>query len=307
MNEITELVVVGSLNMDLIMRAPRVPDAGETILGGEFSTAPGGKGANQAVAAARLGGKVAMVGRVGQDAFGRTLVDGLERDQIRTEWVRTDPGISSGTALILLEHGGENRIIVASGANMKLTPQDMDTSATVIRNAKYLITQLEIPVETVSRAIEIAKSAQAGVILNPAPAQPLPQELLRQVDVLIPNAGEAALLAGLPKGTDPKTAADRLLEMGSRAVVITLGGKGALVASKEGKEIVPPFKTSVVDTTAAGDAFVGGLSVALAEGQSLREAVRWGNAAGALAVTRLGAQPSLPTREELFNRLKTEG
>jgi ribokinase len=299
-----DVVVVGSLNMDLIFRTPRVPEAGETLLGGSFDTAFGGKGANQAVAAARLGPRVAMVGRVGDDSFGPSLRRGLEDDGIDTAHVRVDDEASTGTALILLEESGENRIVVASGANFAVAPGDVEAAAELIRGAQILLLQLEVPLPAVRRAVEIAHEAGVRVILNPAPAQVLPEALLQGVDILAPNQVEATMLAELPDDTPPEEAARALRETGAGVVVVTLGGEGALLLSDEGAQRVPAFPTEVVDTTAAGDAFMGGLAAALIEGLPLEEAVRWGNAAGSLASSKLGAQPSLPTREALEKRLE---
>ena len=305
-----EIVVVGSLNMDLIFRTPRIPAAGETLLGGEFDTAFGGKGANQAVAAARLGTKVAMVGKVGRDEFGPALVSGLRQDNIDTSQISTARESATGVALILLEASGENRIIVASGANLDLSTAEIEAAADLIQQAQLLLLQLEVSVTSVTRAAQLAHEAGVRVILNPAPAQPnLPAELLQKVDILIPNEGEAALLAGLP----PESASERkmqekaarlLLDSGVQTVVTTLGSRGALVTQESGLEHIPPYPTQVVDTTAAGDSFVGGLAAALVAGKSLEEAVRWGNAAGSLACSQLGAQPSLPTRAALMKKLQ---
>jgi ribokinase len=293
------IAVVGSLNMDLVVRSPRIPLPGETIIGGEFHTAPGGKGANQAVAAARLGGRVSMVGRVGSDAFAQSLLDGLAADGVDHVFVRQDPDAATGVAFIVVDDAGENSIVVASGANMRLSPADVDAAEAVIADADVLLVQLEVPLAVVARAAEVAHAHGATVVLNPAPACPLPQGLLSLIDVLIPNESETALLTHLPVGDRPESeaAAMRLRELGVDTVVLTLGERGALLVGEEQREFIPAFEVTPVDTTAAGDAFVGGFAVALAEGRSLADAVRWGNAAGALATTKLGAQPSLPTRQ----------
>jgi len=292
------VTVVGSLNMDLVARSPRIPRPGETILGGEFRTAPGGKGANQAVAAARMGGQVSMVGRVGSDAFAQSLLDGLAADGIDHAYVMRDPEAATGVALIVVDDRGENSIVVASGANMRLSPADVDAAEAAIAAADVLLLQLEVPLEVVVRAAEVGRAHGATVILNPAPACPLPPELLSLIDVLIPNESETALLTHLPVGdrAEIEAAALALRELGVDTVVLTLGEQGALLVEKGKQEVVPAFEVTPVDTTAAGDAFVGGFAVALAEGRSLADAVRWGNAAGALATTQLGAQPSLPAR-----------
>jgi len=293
------ITVVGSLNMDLVVRSPRIPQPGETIIGGEFRTAPGGKGANQAVAAARLGGQVSMVGRVGNDAFARSLVNGLAADGVDHAFVIQDPKAATGVAFIVVDDAGENSIVVASGANMRLSPADVDAAEAAISAADVLLVQLEVPLTAVVQAARAAHAHGAMVILNPAPACPLPHELLSLVDVLVPNESETALLTRLPVGALPEieAAAMALCDLGVDTVMLTLGEQGALLVEKGETELVPAFEVTPVDTTAAGDAFVGGFALALAEGRSLTDAVRWGNAAGALATTKLGAQPSLPTRK----------
>jgi ribokinase len=295
------IAVVGSLNMDLVIRSPRIPRPGETILGGELHTVPGGKGANQAVAAARLGAQVSMIGRVGQDAFAAPLLENLVADGIDHAFVLQDGEAATGVALIVVDDNGENSIVVSSGANMQLFPADAEAAESAIAAADLLILQLEVPLETVIRSAELARIHGVKVVLNPAPAQPLPAELLSMVDVLVPNESEAALLTGLPTGTQTEVAkaVEALLGSGVGTVILTLGERGALPARKGEMQVVPAFDVEPVDTTAAGDAFVAGLAVALAEGRDLYEAVRWGNAAGGLAATKLGAQTSLPTRQAL--------
>lgn len=303
------IVVAGSLNMDLLIRAPRIPRPGETIIGGAFHTVPGGKGANQAVAAARLGTQVSMVGRVGRDAFGETLLGNLEEDGIEHDFVVQDGEAATGVALIVVDDNGENSIVVSSGANMRLSPADVEAAEAVIAAADVLILQLEVPLESVIRSAELARGHGVRVVLNPAPARPLPDRLLSLVDVLVPNETEAALLTGLPVGTqeEAEAAAGALLGSGVDTVILTLGERGALPAHAGEMRVSPAFKVQPVDTTAAGDAFVAGLAVALAEGKGLDEAVRWGNAAGGLATTRLGAQPSLPSREAVEQLLAGGG
>ena len=301
------IAVVGSLNMDLVTRTPRIPQPGETIIGSDFRTVPGGKGANQAVAAARLGIQVSMVGRVGRDAFAQPLLDNLAAAGVDHTFVTQDPGAATGVALIVVDDAGQNSIVVASGANAHLSPADVDAAESTIAAAAALLLQLESPLETVTRAAEIARAHGVTVILNPAPAHPLPAKLLSMVDVLIPNESETALLTGLPvdSQTEAEAAAAALRELGVGTVILTLGERGALLAREDGAEYLAAFEVTPVDTTAAGDAFVGGFAVALAEGRTLAEAVRWGNATGALATTKLGAQPSLPTRQELEALLST--
>jgi ribokinase len=293
--------------MDLVARAPRMPRPGETIIGGGFHTVPGGKGANQAVAAARLGARVSMVGRVGQDAFAKPLLDNLAAAGVDHTFVGRDPEAATGVALIVVDDAGQNSIVVASGANMQLSPADVERAETAISVADVLLLQLESPVETVNRAAELARAHGVMVVLNPAPACPLPASLLSLVDVLIPNESETALLTRLPVSdrAEVEAAAVALRDLGVGTLILTLGERGALLAQEEGVSLFPAFQVTPVDTTAAGDAFMGGFAVALAEGQALEDAVRWGNAAGALATTKLGAQPSLPVRQDLQAMLVT--
>jgi ribokinase len=294
--------------MDLVARAPRIPQPGETIIGRDFHTLPGGKGANQAVAAARLGAAVTMVGRVGGDAFARLLLDNLAASGVDHTFVIQDSGAATGVALIVVDAAGQNSIVVASGANMRLSPADVEAAEAAIAAADVLLLQLETPLETVTRAAQMAHAHGVTVILNPAPAQPLPPALLSLVDVLVPNESETALLTGLPIDSRARieAAAGALMASGADAVILTLGERGALLAQAGGTQAFPAFRVTAVDTTAAGDAFMGGLAVALAEGQSLAESIHWGNAAGALAATRLGAQPSLPARRAV-EKLLAEG
>lgn len=301
-----KIVVLGSSNTDMIVKMERLPKPGETLLGGEFLTAAGGKGANQAVAAARAGGNVTFVARVGRDAFGDQAVAGFVKEGIHVEYVLRDKKAPSGIALILVGSRGENSIAVAQGANGKLSPADVKKAKATIADAAVLVVQLETPFESVQAAVEIAAKAGVPVILNPAPAQPLSDELLKCVSVLTPNETEAELLTGIKVNSDAGAgkAADKLLAKGVETVVITLGGRGALLASKSGKRLVPSFPVQAVDTTAAGDTFNGALAVALAEGKSVDQAVYFGNAAAALSVTRAGAQASTPTRKEIEKFLK---
>jgi len=295
------IVVVGSSNTDMILQMAHVPRPGETILGGEFSMAAGGKGANQAVGAARAGGQVTFIGRVGDDMFGEQAVKGFVADGINVDHVVRDKEAASGVALIFVAEDGENSIGVASGANGRLSPDDVAKAKGAIASADVLVMQLETPLETVQAAAQIASAAGVRVILNPAPAQPLAGDLLKRVSILTPNESEAELLTGV-KVEDESSAAQAariLLAKGIETVLVTLGPKGAFVASTESNELVPGFQVKAVDTTAAGDVFNGALAVALAEGQPLTDAVRFANAAAALSVTKLGAQPSAPKRAEI--------
>ncbi|NOX63919.1 MAG: ribokinase [Chloroflexi bacterium] len=297
----TRITVIGSLNMDLVARSPRIPTPGETIIGREFRTAPGGKGANQAVAAARLGGRVSMVGCVGQDAFGDALLENLSANRVDHRFVRRADAAATGVAIIVVDDSGENSIVVLSGANNQLSPQDVETAESLIAQSEVLLLQLESPLESVIRAAQLGRKHGVTVILNPAPARALPVELFKLVDILIPNETETAMLTGMTPTTESEweEAARALRDLGVGAVIVTLGKRGALISRPGDVRRAPAFEVTPVDTTAAGDAFVGGFAVALAEGETFAEAVRWGSAAGALATTRFGAQPSLPTRSEL--------
>lgn len=294
----SDILVVGSLNADLVVRAPRFPAPGETISGGDLATIPGGKGANQAVAAARQGVRVSMLGRVGKDNFGDFLLANLQANQVDTTLVQRDDA-ATGTAIIVVDANGQNSIVLSPGANGQVRPADVDPAS--LPRPKLVLLQLEIPLESVIHAAAVGRGLGARVLLNPAPARPLPDELIAQTDFLIPNETELSLLTGQPV-TDiasAESAARTLLAKGVQTVIVTLGANGALVVTPEKTTHVPPFHVDVVDTTAAGDAFIGGFSAALLRGLALEEAVRHGNACGALAATQFGAQPSLPTAEEV--------
>jgi ribokinase len=295
------IVVVGSSNTDMIVKVDRIPSPGETVLGGHFMTAPGGKGANQAVAAARAGASVTLVAKLGEDAFGEQALAGFRRDGIDVSHVITDPKSASGVALIYVDKQGENSIAVASGANARLTPAEVRRAAKSMEQAKVVLFQLETPLETVEAGAAAARKAGAKVLLNPAPACALPPSLLKQVDILTPNESEAELLTGVSvwSAASARLAARRLLEAGVATVIITMGARGALVATHCEETLVPGFKVKAVDSTAAGDIFNGALATALAEGRSLVDAARFANGAAAISVTRSGAQPSAPYREEI--------
>jgi len=295
------ILVVGSSNTDMIIQLERIPQPGETILGGEFVTAAGGKGANQAVAAARAGGEVTFVARVGQDMFGDKALAGFVQDGIQVEHVTRDPEAPSGVALIFVATDGENSIAVASGANARLSSVDVKNAEPGIAGATSVLMQLETPLETVQAAAESAARAKVPVILNPAPARKLPGDLLKLVSILTPNETEAELLTGIAVSNEESAAraAEALMAQGVGTVIITLGARGAFVANSSTRQLVPGFQVKPVDTTAAGDVFNGALVVALGEGRPLLEAVRFANAAAAISVTRLGAQPSAPRRNEI--------
>jgi ribokinase len=296
-----KIVVVGSSNTDMILQMDHIPRPGETLLGGEFSMAAGGKGANQAVAAARAGGTVTFLARVGNDMFGQQAIEGFHKDGINVEHVISDPDAPSGVALIFVADDGENSIGVASGANAQLSPADIQRASETIAQADVLVMQLETPLPTVQAAAEIAAAHGVRVILNPAPAQPLSDDLLSLVSVLTPNESEAELLTGIEVADENRAvlAADQLRSKGVATAIVTLGSQGAMVASDDFSGPVSAFDVKPVDTTAAGDVFNGALAVALSEGETLELAVKFASAAAALSVTRLGAQPSAPARKEI--------
>ena len=301
------IVVIGSINMDLVLRVPRMPLPGETLTGGAFRTIPGGKGANQAVACARLSGKVAgaqqvaMVGCVGDDAFGATLRAALVGDGIIDSHITTLPGVASGIASILVDDNGQNSIVIAGGANDLLSPAHIDAAQGLIEQADIVVLQLETPMATVVHAIKLARSMGKTVVLNPAPAASLPDGVLELVDYLIPNAIEAAMLAGVsPEGADAKDLAAALQKLGSDNVIITLGSKGVHAALYGGDYTFPADVVQAVDTTAAGDTFIGGFVAGLASGMDEAEAIQQGQRAAAWSVTKPGAQTSIPHLHELF-------
>jgi ribokinase len=297
----THIAVIGSINMDLVVKAERVPTVGETLHGQSFKLIPGGKGANQAVAIAKLGGKAFMIGCVGEDEFGSSLVGHLTGQEINVRMIRTIPQQSTGTATIIVDGTGDNRIIVVPGANGEMSTSDVDMAVDAITTARAVVLQFEIPLDVVEHSAALAKKNSIPVILNPAPAYPVSSTLLSHVDYLILNETEAMALTGLMvAGVDGALEAARCLrDSGVGCVVITLGEKGALAVSSSQQFHVPAMKVDVIDTTAAGDTFVGAFAVACVEGKSLEDAVRLAVNAGTLAITRFGAQPSIPTREDL--------
>lgn len=306
-----KVLVIGSLNTDLVVRVNRFPREGETLIGDSFQQFLGGKGANQAVSAARLGAQVAMVGRLGVDGFGDAQIAGLEADGIDTSGILRDPEAPSGIASITVDSTGKNRIIIVPGANMRCGVEDVDAARDRIAEADILLLQLEIPVESVARAIQIAAEVGTPVILNPAPAQAVDPALLANVDYLTPNEVEAEQLTGISvkSPVDAGRAAAQLLSYGVGGVVITLGERGAVVVEKGGAApvLMPAFSVDAVDTVAAGDAFNGALAVCLAQGAPLVEAARYAAAVAAIAVTRPGAQASLPYRSEVEAFLRERG
>lgn len=296
------VVVVGSLNMDLVTQAERLPQAGETLAGEAFFTAPGGKGANQAVAAARLGARVAMVGCVGQDAYGEQLRQALLDEGIDCQAVDTVAGVSSGVALIVVDASSQNAIVIVAGGNGQLSPASVERVDALLQRADVIVCQLEVPAPTVAYTLARARELGKTVILNPAPATgPLPSEWFAAIDFLIPNESEAAALTGLPVADleSARAAAGHLLGLGVRQVIVTLGAQGALFADGQGFEHFTAPAVKSVDTTAAGDTFVGGFAAALARGDEVRSAIAFGQRAAALSVTRVGAQPSIPHLNEV--------
>jgi ribokinase len=298
------IAVVGRANTDMVIKAERIPAPGETVIGREFVMAPGGKGANQAVAAARLGAEVTFVARLGSDVFGDRAIAGYEQEGIDTTWIVRDPETASGVALIFVDEAGENSIAVASGANARLAAEDVERAQDAIASADVLLVQLEVPLAALSRAIEIAHSAGVRVILNPAPAREVPASLLSRVSIATPNEHEIKVVVG--KGDRVRSVA-KMLDAGTQTVLVTLGAQGVLWAEKGQQVRIPAFRVQAVDTTAAGDAFNGALAYALASELAMQEAIRYASAAAAIAVTRMGAQPSLPTRAEVKDFLRQAG
>jgi ribokinase len=296
-----KIVVVGSCNTDMVIKADRLPVPGETILGGTFFMNPGGKGANQAVAAARLGGNVTLISKTGNDVFGKQSVMLYNTENIKTDYIYSDSRHPSGVALITVDSQGENCIVVASGANAYLTPSDIDKASAEIENSDLVLMQLEIPIETVEYVAEMANKKGIKVILNPAPARALSNNLLKNVYIIIPNKNEAEILSGI-KVSDiesAKQAADIISAKGVDIVVITLGSQGALIKEYAEYHFVEAYKVDALDTTAAGDTFCGSVCVGLSEGRSILDSVKFAARAAAITVTRMGAQASIPYRSEL--------
>ena len=301
-----KIIVVGSLNTDLVVRTPRFPQPGETISGEDLQVIPGGKGANQAVAAARLGANVSMLGSVGKDNFGDFLLDNLKANHVDTHLIEREDA-STGTATIIVDANGQNSIILSAGANGNVSSVDVEHAS--FSDYSLLLLQLEIPTPTVLSAAKLAKQNGVRVVLNPAPAKELPDELISLADFIIPNETELSLLTGMEVNDIPSAeeAARALLTKGAENVIVTLGSKGALIVNEKTNIHMETYKVDVVDTTAAGDAFIGGLASVLDSANSLPDAVRYACACGALAATIFGAQPSLPRKEEVERFMSLRG
>lgn len=307
----SSIVVVGSINLDLVCSGKRIPAPGETLKGEKFQTFHGGKGANQAFAVARLGNPVHMIGKVGDDDFGRRLRMGLREAGVTVRGVTVAGGVSSGVALITVDGKGQNSITVVPAANDQLLPRDLEACLSQLRSAGMILTQLEIPMETVDYLCTIARRFEIPVMLDPAPARPIPRKVLRNVTYLTPNETETSALCGIAPGelntTNVATFAGLLLNTGPANVVVKMGSHGAYIAAADGeRRMVPSFKVSAVDSTAAGDAFNAGVAVGLVRGMSLVDAVRYGAATGALSTTRAGAQTSMPEGREVTALLESD-
>ena len=301
--ELKKIVVVGSSNLDMVVSSERIPQRGETLLGNNFFTVPGGKGANQAVAAAKLGGDVAFVSKLGQDSSGDQLYNNFKACGVKLDSVLRCDNAPTGIAMIIIDSEGNNIIVVAPGANLKLSEEDVQNAEPEIMAAGVVVAQLEIPLETVICAAQLAKKNNVPFILDPAPAQELPVELIKNVDVIKPNETEARILTGIEVKDEEsaKHAAGKLVEMGAKSVIITMSGEGFLIATSEGAELIKGIKVKAVDTTAAGDAFTGAMAFALSCGKALKDAALFANKVAAISVTKRGAQSSLPTMNEVNN------
>ena len=298
----SRIAVIGSINTDLVVRSSRIPVPGQTLMGHSFMTTGGGKGANQAVAAARLGAEVSLIAKIGGDAFGKMAIENFKTEKINTAHIYTDNNTPSGVAFIVVDDKGENIIVVAPGANAVLNEKDIQDAEAVIKSADTILLQLEIPMTAVAEGIRLAKKHKRMVMLNPAPAALIPEEILRSVDVITPNQSEALALTSIAVNdtVTAQYACDVLHDKGISTVIITMGEQGAYLSSENYKGLIAGFNAGpAVDTVAAGDTFCGGLAIAIAEGKNLQDAVRFANAAAALSVTKAGAQASVPGRTEV--------
>lgn len=299
-----KITVLGSFVVDLTGRAPHLPVTGETVKGSTFKMGPGGKGSNQGVAAQRAGADVTMITKVGQDTFGKLALDNFKNENMDTRFIFVDESYETGAALIMVdENTSDNKILVISGACEHISDEDVEKARRNIEDADVFLTQLETNMEAIVKSIDIAHNKGVTTVLNPAPVQPVPDDLLKKVDIIIPNEVEASILTGVKIETDDdvRKAAEVFLSKGVKMVVITLGSKGVYACTKEAEKFIPSIPVKAVDTTGAGDAFSGGFVTAIAEGKDFFEAVEFGNAVGALSVTKLGTAPSMPYRFEIDN------
>ena len=296
------ICVIGSLNMDLVVNVDTMPKPGQTLLGGNFKEVPGGKGANQAVAMARLGGKVSMIGKVGNDSFGKTLINALNNDNVNTNHIHT-ANCSTGVAFITVDKNAQNAIVVAPGANFELSKDDIDKNIDCIKNSDIVVIQLETPLETVKYALQIAKDLNKYTILNPAPAIKLNDDIIKNVDLLTPNETELEIISEMKieSKDDINKAAKKMIEKGIKELIVTLGSKGSLYINEEKSFFKSAYKVEAVDTTAAGDSFTGALAVALSNNKNISESMDFASKVGALSVMKEGAQSSLPTLKDVDN------
>ena len=296
------ICVIGSLNMDLVVKVDTMPKSGQTLIGSNFKEVPGGKGANQAVAMARLGGNVSMIGKVGNDGFGQTLLNALKADNVDTDYIGIEEG-PTGVALITVDKNAENSIVVAPGANFKVAVEDIDNNIESINNSDIVVVQLETPLETIKYGLKKAKEAGKYTILNPAPAVVLEDEIIENVDLLTPNETELEILSGIQINNedDIKRAAQIMIDKGVKELIVTLGSKGSLYINKERSMFKSAYKVQAVDTTAAGDSYTGALSVAFSNNKGVEEAMDFASKVGALSVMKEGAQSSLPTLKDVEN------
>lgn len=296
------ICVIGSLNMDLVVNVDTMPKPGQTIIGSNFKEVPGGKGANQAVAMARLNGNVSMIGKVGEDGFGQTLINSLKNDKVDTTYIQTSKG-ATGVALITVDKNAQNSIVVSPGANFEVKEDDIDNNIEAIKNSDIVVLQLETPLNTIKYALNKAKELNKYTILNPAPAVKLDDEIIKNVDLLTPNETELEIISGVSIETeeDIQKAAQIMIEKGVKELIVTLGSKGSLYINKEKSMFKKAYKVKAVDTTAAGDSYTGALAVALSQDKGIEDAMDFASKVGALSVLKEGAQSSLPTLEDVKN------